>query len=125
MGTTLQEYRLDEEAYRGSRFADHGHDLKGNNDLLSLSQPDIIREVHRKFLQAGADILETNTFNATSVSQADYATENLAYEINYQSALLAKESVLEFLEKDPSRPRFVAGALGPTQQNHINFSRCK
>jgi 5-methyltetrahydrofolate--homocysteine methyltransferase len=116
MGTMIQRYNLSEDAFRGSRFKDHPHDLKGNNDLLSLTQPEIIKEIHRAYFNAGADIVETNTFNGTSISQADYQTENLAYEINKASAEIAKEVVLEFTKNEPGKPRFVAGALGPTNK---------
>jgi 5-methyltetrahydrofolate--homocysteine methyltransferase len=114
MGTMIQGYKLGEADYRGERFKDWAHDLKGNNDLLVLTQPDIIREIHRKYLTAGADIVETNTFNSQSISLADYHMESLAYELNFEAAKLAR------LETDaastPERPRFVAGALGPTNR---------
>ncbi len=116
MGTMIQRHNLSEEDFRGGRFKNHPSNLKGNNDLLSLTQPEIIKEIHREYLAAGADIIETNTFNSTSVSQADYKTENLIYELNYESAKLAKEAVEEFTKADPNKPRFVAGALGPTSK---------
>ena len=116
MGTMIQQYKLTEEDYRGERFKDFPYDLKGNNDLLSLTQPHIIKEIHRKYLEAGADILETNTFNSTSVSMADYHMEDLVYELNYQSAKIAKEVCEEFKKITPDRPRFVAGSLGPTSK---------
>ncbi len=116
MGTMIQRYKLSEEQFRGSRFKDHPCDLKGNNDLLSLTQPDIIKSIHRAYFEAGANIAETNTFNSTSISQADYKAEHLVYEINYQSAKIAKETAVEFLQSDPSVPRFVAGAMGPTNK---------
>jgi 5-methyltetrahydrofolate--homocysteine methyltransferase len=116
MGTMIQQYKLTEEDYRGERFKDFPHDLKGNNDLLSLTQPHIIKEIHRKYLEAGADIIETNTFNSTSVSMADYHMENLVYELNYQSAKIAKVVCEEFGTITPDRPRFVAGSLGPTSK---------
>jgi 5-methyltetrahydrofolate--homocysteine methyltransferase len=116
MGTMIQRYKLEEKDYRGTRFADYAHPLKGNNDLLSLTQPHIIQEIHKEYLTAGADIIETNTFSATSISMADYKMESLAYELNYQSAKIAKAAVNEFMASNPSRPRFVAGALGPTNK---------
>jgi len=116
MGTMIQRHKLSESDFRGTRFKDHPHDLKGNNDLLSLTQPEIIKGIHRAYLEAGADIIETNTFNSTSISQADYLTENLAYELNYQSAKIAKEAADEFTKMNPAKPRFVAGALGPTNK---------
>jgi 5-methyltetrahydrofolate--homocysteine methyltransferase len=116
MGTMIQRYKLTEADYRGERFRDYHRDLKGNNDLLSLTQPQIIREIHSAYLEAGADIIETNTFNATSVSQADYGMESLAYELNLASARIARECADEFTRRNPSKPRFVAGALGPTNK---------
>src|SRR5918994_1548449 len=116
MGTMIQGYGLGEEDYRGERFADHPRDLKGNNDLLSLTQPDVIRGIHEAVLEVGADIVETNTFNATAISQADYGTEDLAYEINYEAARLAREAADGFTERTPEKPRFVAGAIGPTNR---------
>jgi 5-methyltetrahydrofolate--homocysteine methyltransferase len=116
MGTMIQQYKLTEEDYRGERFKDFPHDLKGNNDLLSITQPHIIKEIHRKYLEAGSDILETNTFNSTSVSMADYHMEDLVYELNYQSAKIAREVCDEFKKITPDRPRFVAGSLGPTSK---------
>jgi len=116
MGTMIQGYRLEEADYRGQRFADWPSDLKGNNDLLSLTQPGIIEEIHRKYLAAGADIIETNTFNANSISMADYAMESLAREINLASARLARRAADDFTAADPERPRFVAGVLGPTNR---------
>lgn len=116
MGTMIQRYNLQEEDYRGVRFKDYDSSLKGNNDLLSLTQPHIIREIHTAYLIAGADIIETNTFSATSIAMADYHMESLAYELNFESAKIAKEAVQEFLKTDNSRPRYVAGALGPTNK---------
>ena len=116
MGTMLQEYRLDEAGYRGTRFADFNMLLKGNNDLLSLTRPDIVREVHRAYLEAGSDIIETNTFNATSISQADYGMEDLVFEMNFESAKIARSIADEFTAINPNKPRFVAGALGPTNK---------
>jgi len=125
MGTMLQSYKLDEGGYRGTRFCDghdaHAHhgagcDLKGNNDLLSLTQPDIIKAVHTAYLDAGADLLETNTFNSTTISQADYHLEHLAYELNREGARLARECCDTAEAKNPARPRFVIGVLGPTSR---------
>jgi 5-methyltetrahydrofolate--homocysteine methyltransferase len=116
MGTLIQEYKLQEKDFRGSRFGDFQFELKGNNDILSLTRPDIIREIHYKYLDAGADIIETNTFNANRISQADYHTEDIVYEINYAAARIAREVADIFTEKDPGKPRFVAGALGPTNK---------
>lgn len=114
MGTQIQNYKLDEAAYRGQRFADWKQDVKGNNDLLSLSQPDIIQAIHKAYLEAGADILETNTFNSTSIAQADYGMEALVYELNKESAALARAACDAVATED--RPRFVAGVLGPTNR---------
>ena len=116
MGTMIQGYGLSEADYRGERFADHGSDQQGNNDLLSLSQPDIIREVHRKYLEAGADLLETNTFNAQRISLADYAMEDVAYEMNVAAASLARAECDAMTERTPDRPRWVLGTLGPTNR---------
>ena len=114
MGTMIQAYNLNEEDFRGDRFADHPVDLKGNNDLLSITQPHIIREIHGAFLAAGADIIETNTFNSNSLSQSDYRMENLVYDLNLSGAKNARQAVAAALKKDPKKPRFVAGVLGPT-----------
>ena len=114
MGTQIQQHKLGEAEYRGQRFADWGQDLKGNNDLLSLTQPQIIRDIHTAYLEAGADILETNTFNSTSVAQADYAMEELVYELNLESARLARQACDALSTAD--KPRFVAGVLGPTNR---------
>jgi 5-methyltetrahydrofolate--homocysteine methyltransferase len=116
MGTMIQSYKLGEADYRGARFKNHSHDLKGNNDLLVLTQPDIVREVHREYLEAGADLIETNTFNATRIAQADYGTQDLAYEINREAARLARLETEAMTARTPDRPRFVAGALGPTNR---------
>jgi 5-methyltetrahydrofolate--homocysteine methyltransferase len=116
MGTMIQRYKLDEAGYRGERFKNHTHDLKGNNDLLVLSQPKIISEIHNAYLEAGADILETNTFNAQAISQADYGLEDIAYEMNVAAAKLAREAADAWTKKTPDRPRFVAGAIGPTNR---------
>ncbi|MBI4990276.1 MAG: methionine synthase [Rhodocyclales bacterium] len=116
MGTMIQRHKLAEEDYRGARFKDHPRELKGNNDLLLLTRPDIIRGIHADYLAAGADIVETNTFNATSLSQADYGLEALAYELNVAGAKLAREAADEYTAKTPDKPRFVAGVLGPTSR---------
>ena len=114
MGTMIQGYKLEEKDYRGDRFADWASDLKGNNDLLSITQPDIIKAIHAAYYEAGSDIVETNTFNSTRISMADYGMETLVYELNQQSAKIAKEVAEEFTRKTPDKPRFVAGVLGPT-----------
>src|SRR5215217_336296 len=116
MGTMIQSYGLSEENYRGERFADHPGELKGNNDLLSITQPEIIRDIHEATMDAGSDIIETNTFSSTSIAQADYRLEDLAYELNYEAARVARETADAFAEKTPERPRYVAGALGPTNR---------
>lgn len=115
-GTMIQRHKLEEEDFRGERFKDHGHDLKGNNDLLILSRPDVVTDIHDQFLAAGADVTETNTFNATSIAQADYGTEALVYELNYQGARLARAAADAWTAKTPDKPRMVAGALGPTNR---------
>ena len=116
MGTMLQAYKFEEEDYRGERFKDYPTSLKGNNDLLSLTQPEAIKEIHAKYLAAGADIIETNTFSGTTIAMADYDMEDLVYELNYESARLAREVADEFTEKEPDKPRFVAGSMGPTNK---------
>ena len=118
MGTMIQRYQLSEEDFRGERFATHPSDLKGNNDLLSITRPDIITQIHLEYLEAGADIIETNTFNAQRISLADYKMEDLAYEINLVSAQCARNAVNSFYEKNPQSDRtcFVAGAIGPTNR---------
>ncbi|MEE8633665.1 MAG: homocysteine S-methyltransferase family protein, partial [Methyloceanibacter sp.] len=116
MGTMIQRHKLDEAGYRGERFKDHPRDLKGNNDLLVLSQPDIIRDIHSAYFEAGADIIETNTFNAQAISQADYGLEDCSYEMNVVAAKLAREAAEIWTGKTPDRPRFVAGAIGPTNR---------
>lgn len=116
MGTSIQGYQLAEQDYRGDRFKDHPKDLFGNNDLLSITKPEIIKEIHRQFLDAGADIIETNTFNSTSISQADYDMQDLVGEINTEAARLAKEVASEYSAINPAKPRFVAGSLGPTNR---------
>ena len=114
MGTMIQRYKLEEADFRGDRFKDHPSELKGNNDLLSLTQPQIIKEIHTAYLEAGADIIETNTFSATSIAMADYGMQALAYELNYASAQLAKEMADKYTLDNPQKPRYVAGAIGPT-----------
>jgi 5-methyltetrahydrofolate--homocysteine methyltransferase len=116
MGTMIQQHKLEEADYRGERFADFEHDVKGNNDLLVLTQPHIIQGIHAQYLEAGADILETNTFNGTQVSMADYHMEHLVSEINITAARLAREVCDEYTAKNPDKPRFVAGVLGPTSR---------
>lgn len=116
MGTMIQSYKLTESDFRGERFARHSHDLFGNNDLLCLTRPDVIGAIHRAYLDAGADIIETNSFNGTSISQSDYGTEDAVYDINFAAARLAREAADEFTAKNPAWPRFVAGALGPTNR---------
>ena len=112
MGTMLQRYNFSEEDFRGERFKDFPHPLKGNNDLLSLTQPEAVKEVHRQYFAAGADIVETNTFSGTTIGMADYHLEDLVYELNYESARIAREVADEFTDK----PRFVAGSIGPTNR---------
>lgn len=116
MGTMLQEYKFTEEDFRGSRFADWPVSLKGNNDLLSITQPQAIADVHRKYFDAGADIVETNTFSGTSIAMADYQMQELVYELNYESARIAKQVAEEVTKENPGKPRFVAGAIGPTNK---------
>lgn len=116
MGTMIQRHTLTEEDFRGERFANHPRDLKGNNDLLSIVRPDIIAGIHRAYFAAGADIVETNTFSGTSIAMADYQMEDLAYELNYASAALAKKVADEFTAKEPHKPRYVAGSIGPTNR---------
>lgn len=116
MGTEIQNYKLIEADYRGERFANFGRDVKGNNDLLVLTQPHIIRDIHRSYLEAGADIIETNSFNGTQISMADYGMENLVYEINKSAAALARQVCDEVTATNPDKPRFVAGVIGPTSR---------
>ncbi|MFK8009469.1 MAG: methionine synthase [Saprospiraceae bacterium] len=116
MGTMIQEYQLEEKDYRGERFADFHLDIKGNNDLLSITRPDVIEAIHKAYLEAGSDIIETNTFSATSIAQADYEMEELAYEMNLESAKAARRAADFYTEKTPEKPRFVAGAFGPTNR---------
>jgi 5-methyltetrahydrofolate--homocysteine methyltransferase len=116
MGTMIQRYQLEEEDFRKGWFENHPKPLKGNNDLLSLTRPDVIKAIHRKYFEAGADIAETNTFSGTTIAQADYDLEGAVYDINYHSAKIAREVADEFTQKDPSKPRFVAGSIGPTNR---------
>ena len=116
MGTMIQSYRLEEADFRGERFADWPRDLKGNNDLLVLTQPEMIRDIHVAYLEAGADIIETNTFNATRIAMADYEMEALTREINVAAARLAREAADQVTAQTPDRPRYVAGVLGPTNR---------
>ncbi len=116
MGTMIQRHGLDEAAFRGDRFSRHGHDLKGNNDLLVLTRPDVIGGIHRAFLEAGSDIVETNTFSSTAIAQSDYGLEAVAYELNVAGARLARAAADEWTRRTPDRPRFVAGAIGPTNR---------
>ena len=114
MGTMIQRYKLDEAGYRGERFKDHPSPLQGNNDLLALTQPEILKEIHHAYLESGSDIIGTNTFSATSIAQADYSLESAVYDINFESARIAREAADFYTAKNPDKPRFVAGALGPT-----------
>lgn len=116
MGTMIQRHKLEEEDFRNEALQTHEKSLKGNNDLLSLTRPEIIKDIHRKYFEAGADIAETNTFSSTTIAQADYGLEELVYELNFQSAKLAREAADEFTEREPEKPRFVAGSMGPTNR---------
>lgn len=116
MGTMLQAYKFSEADFRGHRFKDYPSPLKGNNDLLSITQPQAIKDVHANYFEAGADIVETNTFSGTRIAMADYQLEELVYELNFQSAKIAKEVADEFSKREPQKPRFVAGSIGPTNR---------
>lgn len=116
MGTMIQRYKLEEEDYRGERFKNWEHPVKGNNDLLSLTRPDVIEAIHRQYLEAQADIIETNTFSATTIAMHDYHMEELADELNFESAKIARKVCDEFTSKNPEKPRFVAGSIGPTNK---------
>ncbi len=116
MGTMIQRYQLEEEDFRKGWFEDHPKSLKGNNDLLSLTRPEIIKEIHRQYFEAGADIAETNTFSGTTVAQADYDLQHVVYDINFHSAKIAREVADEFTDREPEKPRFVAGSIGPTNR---------
>jgi 5-methyltetrahydrofolate--homocysteine methyltransferase len=116
MGTMIQAHRLSEEEFRGELFKDWRQDIKGNNDILAITQPDIIRDIHKEYLEAGADFVETNSFNATSISQADYGMQEVIYDLNYACARLAREACDEYSARTPEKPRFVMGVLGPTSR---------
>jgi 5-methyltetrahydrofolate--homocysteine methyltransferase len=116
MGSLIQEYKLSDADYRGERFKDFPHEVKGNNDLLSITRPDVIKEIHAKYFTAGADIAETNTFSGTSIAMADYHMEELVYELNFESAKIAREVADEFTAQNPAKPRYVAGSIGPTNR---------
>ncbi|MFB5945878.1 methionine synthase [Albibacterium profundi] len=116
MGTMIQHHKLDETSFRGERFAEHSCDVQGNNDLLNITQPEIIGQIHEEYLKAGADIIETNTFSSQRISMADYKMEDLVYELNFEGAKIAKRAAIKFTEADPTKPRFVAGAVGPTNR---------
>ena len=116
MGTMLQQYNFTEEDFRGERFKDYPTSLKGNNDLLSLTQPEAIATIHAKYFEAGADIVETNTFSGTTIAMADYQMEDLVYELNFESAKIAKQVADKFNKANPDKPRFVAGSIGPTNK---------
>ena len=116
MGTMIQQYKFTEEDYRGEQFKDWHVSVKGNNDMLSITQPTAIKEIHAKYFEAGADIAETNTFSSTTIAMADYEMEDAVYQLNYESAKIAKEVADEFTAKEPHKPRFVAGSIGPTNR---------
>lgn len=116
MGTMIQRYKLEEKDFRNEALKDHPKPLQGNNDLLSITRPDVIKAIHAQYFEAGADIVETNTFSGTTIAQADYGLEHLVYDINYQSAKIAREAADEFTAKTPDKPRYVAGAMGPTNR---------
>ncbi|ASV31113.1 homocysteine S-methyltransferase family protein [Maribacter cobaltidurans] len=116
MGTMLQQYKFTEVDFRGERFKDWHIDVKGNNDMLALTQPEALAEVHRKYLEAGADIIETNTFSSTTIAMADYEMQDFVYDLNYESAVIAKKVAEEYTLKTPEKPRFVAGSMGPTNK---------
>ena len=116
MGTMVQQYKLQEADFRGDRFKNHSHDLKGNNDLLVLTKPEVIYEIHTQYLDAGCDIIETNTFNGTTIAQADYGLEHVVDELNRAAASLAKKACADFMKKNPTRKCYVAGAIGPTNR---------
>ena len=116
MGTMIQRYKFSEEDYRGERFKDYSHLLQGNNDLLSLTQPKAIYDIHESYLNVGVDIIETNTFSSTSIAMADYHMEDLIYELNFESAKIASNVSKKFTELNPQKPRFVAGSIGPTNK---------
>ena len=116
MGSLIQEYKLTEKDFRGERFKDFHRDIQGNNDILSITRPDVIEAIHRAYLEAGADIIETNTFSGTTIAQADYELEAAVYDINFCSAQVARKIADEFTAANPDKPRYVAGAIGPTNR---------
>jgi len=116
MGTMIQQYKFNESDYRGSQFKDHSCNVQGNNDLLSITQPDAISTIHEKYLEVGADIIETNTFSSTSIGMADYSMESIVYDLNFESAKIAKIAAQKFTDLSPDKPRFVAGSIGPTNR---------
>ena len=116
MGTMIQQYKFSESDYRGNRFKDHPSDVQGNNDLLSLTQPDAIKSIHEQYLEVGVDIIETNTFSSTSIGMSDYGMESIVYDLNFESAKIAKEAALKYSKITPNKPRFVAGSIGPTNR---------
>ena len=116
MGTMIQQYKFNESDYRGSQFKDHPCSVQGNNDLLSITQPDAISTIHEKYLEVGADIIETNTFSSTSIGMADYSMESIVYDLNFESAKIAKIAAQKFTDLSPDKPRFVAGSIGPTNR---------
>ncbi|MEJ6754850.1 MAG: homocysteine S-methyltransferase family protein [Flavobacteriales bacterium] len=116
MGTMIQQYKFNESDYRGSQFKDHSCIVQGNNDLLSITQPDAISTIHEKYLEVGADIIETNTFSSTSIGMADYSMESIVYDLNFESAKIAKIAAQKFTDLNPDKPRFVAGSIGPTNR---------
>ena len=116
MGSLIQEYKLSDADYRGEKFKDFPHEVKGNNDMLSITRPEVIKEIHAKYFEAGADIAETNTFSGTCIAMADYHMEDYVYELNYESAKIAREIADEFTAKNPNQPRYVTGSIGPTNR---------
>ena len=116
MGTMIQQEKLVEEDFRGDAFKNHECELKGNNDLLSITRPDVIKNIHKSYFEAGSDLVETNTFSATSIAMADYHMQGIVHDLNVASAKLAREAADEMMQADPTRPRFVAGAIGPTNR---------
>ena len=114
MGTMIQRYHLEENDFRGTRFANHSKDLKGNNDLLNITRPDVIEAIHKEYLEVGSDIIETNTFSSNAISMADYDMQDLIYELNLEGAKIARRAADEYTKKDPTKLRFVAGSVGPT-----------
>ena len=125
MGTMIQTFKLDEAAFRGERFKDWPRDLKGNNDLLNLTRPEVIESIHRQYLEAGADIIETNTFNSQTISLADYGMESLAYELNVAAAQVARRAADGVMAAEPGRICFVAGAMGADHPDLLHFHGCQ